>query len=68
MKTDFLIVYSPRLHKAFRYKRFLVSPNQLMKYVGLQNANKALLKAQNLKTNKCTLKFRSYGKLEIYLK
>lgn len=68
MVSDVLIVYSPRLHKAFPNKRFLVSPNQLTKYVGIQNANKAILKAQNLKTNKCTLKFRSYGKLEIYLK
>ncbi len=68
MNKDYFIVFSPRDTDKYINKRFLVSVNQLKNYIGVKNANKALLKADNLKTNKCTLKYRLYGKIEIYLK
>lgn len=68
MNKDYLIVFTPVEKRKYINKRFLVSMNQLKKYIGLNNANKAFLKAENLKTNKLTLKYRTYGKIEIYLK
>lgn len=68
MNKDYLIVFTPLEKRKYINKRFLVSINQLKNYIGLDNANKAFLKAQNLKTNKLTLKYRTYGKIEIYLK
>ena len=68
MNRDYLIVYSPKDFTKYPNKRFLVSINQLKKYVGDLNANRTILKAEKLTTDKLTLKFRSYGKLEIYLK
>lgn len=64
---DVLVVYQP--NPAFNLKRrFFVSLNQLDKYITAPNANKAITAAKNLKTNKTTLKFRKFGKIEIYLK
>jgi hypothetical protein len=68
MNKDYLIVFTPLEQTKYINKRFLVSINQLKKYIGIDNANKAFLKAESLQTNKCTLKFRSHGKIEIYLK
>lgn len=64
---DFMIVFTSNVAK-YRYKRFLISHRQLSKYIGLNNANKALCQAQIQKVNKTTLKFRKFGKIEIYLK
>lgn len=64
--NDVLIVFSPKEVKDDR-KRFLISINQLHKYIG-DNANKAITAIKNQETNKTTLKFRKYGKIEIYLK
>ena len=63
--TDFLIVFSPKTKKPNR--RFLVSINQLKKYIG-KNDIKVIKAVQNLTTNKTTLRFRKFGKIEIYLK
>jgi hypothetical protein len=68
MNKDYLIVFTPLEKRKYINKRFLVSINQLKKYIGQNNANKAFVKAENLKTNKLTLKYRTYGKIEIYLK
>lgn len=62
-----MIVYQPNPLLGLK-RRFLVSPVQLHRYISTSNANKALQAAQNLITNKCTLKFRKYGKIDIYLK
>lgn len=66
MKSDFLIVFEPKDRKPNR--RFLVSPNTLPNYITKSNANKVICEAKNLKENKRTLKFRKYGKIDIYLK
>ena len=67
MVNDVLIVFEP-INKQYNFKRFLISINTLPKYITQKNANKVLLKAQKMKTNKTTIKFRKYGKIEIYLK
>ncbi|MEA9415914.1 hypothetical protein [Flavobacterium sp. PL02] len=68
MNKDYLIVFTPLEKSKYINKRFLVSMNQLKKYIGSNNAYKAFVKAENLKTNKLTLKYRTHGKIEIYLK
>lgn len=64
---DFNIVFTPKENK-YNYPRFLVSKNTLKKYITEKNANKVLKSIKNQVTNKSTLKFRKYGKIEIYLK
>lgn len=66
---EFYFVYSPSkgLYPDFS-PRFLVSVNTLKKYIGENNANKVILKASCLIHDKCTLRFRKYGKIDIYLK
>lgn len=63
--NDVLIVFSPK--NKLPNRRFLVSKNQLHKYIQ-KNENKVLLAIKNQNTNKTTLKFRKFGKIEIYLK
>lgn len=48
--------------------RHLVGAGSIHKYIGRENANKVILAAQNSKTDKTTLKFRKWGKIEIYAK
>lgn len=64
---DYNIVFTPKEDK-YNYPRFLVSKNTLKKYITEKNANKVLESIKNQKTNKVTLRFRKYGKIEIYLK
>lgn len=45
-----------------------MSPYRLREYIGDFNANTALVKASNMRTDKITLLFRKHGKIEIYLK
>lgn len=65
--SDFNIVFTPK-ENIYNYPRFLVSINTLSKYITEKNANKVIESTKKLKTNKTTLKFRKYGKIEIYLK
>lgn len=65
--NDVNIVFSPK-NQVYNFPRFLVSKNTLPKYIGEKNANKVILAIENQNTNKVTLKFRKYGKIEIYLK
>lgn len=48
--------------------RFLIGAGQIQHYIGIANANKVILAALNSKTDKVTVKFRKYGKIEIYVK
>ena len=48
--------------------RFLIGGGQIQHYIGIANANKVILAALNSKTDKVTVKFRKYGKIEIYVK
>ena len=48
--------------------RFLIGAGQIQRYIGIPNANNVITAALNSKTDKVTLKFRKYGKIEIYVK
>ena len=68
---DTLIVFTPKEKNLFqisKYKRFLISHNQLEKYITKNNANQVLESIKNQQTNKTTIRFRKYGKIDIYLK
>jgi hypothetical protein len=64
----FLIVFTPNDKLLYSLKRFLVSANQLYKYIGLFNSYKALQTAFLSPLGKTTLKYRKHGKLEFYSK
>jgi len=49
-------------------KRFLIGAGQISKYITEKNAETVLKTAENMKTDKTTIKFRKYGKIEIYTK
>ena len=50
-------------------KRFLIGAGQLSNYLGTEkNAETVLKTAEKMKTDKSTVKFRKYGKIEIYVK
>lgn len=51
-----------------KISRFLIGAGQIQHYIGIANANKVITAALNSKTDKVTLKFRKYGKIEIYVK
>jgi|GEM_PF-2658926 len=49
--------------------RFLIGAGQLSNYLGTEkNAETVLKTAEKMKTDKTTVKFRKYGKIEIYVK
>lgn len=62
------IVFTPKLPTSYNNKRFLISANRLSFYITNNNANKVLQAIKNSQTDKTTLKFRKYGKIDIYLK
>ena len=63
-----LVVFTPKGQHENKYKRFLISYNRLEFYIGEHNANVARLKRAKSKTDKTTVKFRKYGKIEFYEK
>lgn len=71
LNKNFRFVFTPKntddLFKPTNY-RFLIGAGQIQHYIGIANANKAILTALNSKTDKVTLKFRKYGKIDIYVK
>jgi hypothetical protein len=68
LNLHFRIVFTPKNPNYYPNKRFLVSPNQLFKYIGSKNANKAILEAFESLQVKTIKKYRKYGKIEIYSK
>ncbi len=68
INNEAFIVFTPKLPHNYVNKRFLISANRLSNYITDNNANKALQTIQNMQTDKVTLKFRKFGKIEIYLK
>lgn len=63
-----LVVFTPKGQQKYKFKRFLISYNRLEYYIGKNNANTARLRRENSKADKTTIKFRKYGKIEIYEK
>jgi hypothetical protein len=67
--SEYKIVFSPKNIELYNFrKRFLISCNNLSKYIGKNNADTVKIKVSRFKSDKCTLKFRKYGKIEIYYK
>ena len=63
-----LIVFTPKDNQQYVNKRFLISVNQLSKYIGSHNATVVLNRFERCQQDKCTIKLRKYGKIEIYQK
>ena len=69
LSTEFMCVFTPKNYENFdNRKRFLVSVNRLSIYIGQKNAETAQIRIKKNKSDKCTIKFRTHGKLEIYSK
>ena len=49
-------------------RRFLVGAGSISEYITEKNAETVLKTAEKMKTDKSTVKFRKYGKIEIYVK
>lgn len=63
-----LIVFTPKDSRQYINKRFLISINQLSKYIGSHNAAAVLNRFERCQQDKCTIKLRKHGKIEIYQK
>ena len=63
-----LIVFTPKDNQQYVNKRFLISINQLSKYIGSQNVSVVLSRFGRCNQDKCTIKLRKFGKIEIYQK
>ena len=64
-----LFISSPGWYlENIKSNRFLIGGGSLGKYIGERNADTVQKSALNSKTDKVTLKFRKYGKIEIYVK
>lgn len=62
-------VFSPKTPENFNgRKRFIISVDKLSSYITENNALTALNQFKKCKSDKCTIKFRKYGKIEIYSK
>lgn len=65
---QFRIVLQPYDPGKHGKRRFAVGAYSLHKYVGQDNANKALQRAIYSKTDKYTVRLRSFGSIEFYSK
>ena len=65
---NFYIVYQPNLLLKFRKRRFFVTSKTLKNYIGVSNANTALLRACNSLEDKCRVKLRKFGTIDFYVK
>ena len=63
-----LVVFTPKEQQKYKFRRFLISYNRLAYYIGENNANVARLRREKSKADKTVVKFRKYGKIEIYEK
>lgn len=65
---QFRIVFQPKDPELHGKRRFAVGAYSLYKYVGQENANKALQRAICSRTDKYTVKLRTFGTIEFYSK
>lgn len=64
MRTDYWIKWTPKDGKSTKVNGI----DRLAEAITLKNANKVIREALALKEDMKTIKFRKYGKIEIYLK
>lgn len=73
---NFRFVFTPKENEQFVLnlfqtksdKRFLIGAGSIAEYITKKNAETVLKTAEKMKVDKTTLKFRKYGKVEIYVK
>ena len=68
LNRDFRIVFTEKKKIGKKRKRHFVSANTLKIYIGEDNANKLIESMKSISIDKVTVKFRKYGKIEIYCK
>jgi hypothetical protein len=66
---EFRIVFTcNKRHKLGKYMRIFIGAGSIQKYVGPDNAIKALVGALTCQQDKYTIRFRKHGRLEFYSK
>jgi len=68
LNRQFNIVLQPYRPHGYRNRRFLVTVNRLPFYLGAYNADTVVLKALACRGDKCRLRFRNFGIVDIYQK
>lgn len=68
INKEFRIVFQPKDIELYGKRRFVVGAKSLYKYIGQDNANKAILTALNSKSDSCRLKYRKFGTVDFYSK
>jgi hypothetical protein len=68
LNRDFRIVFTEKKEIGKKRKRHFVSANTLKIYIGEDNANKLIESMKSISIDKVTVRFRKYGKIEIYCK
>lgn len=67
--AHFRVVLTPNDREQFgNRRRFMVTANSLINYVGFDNANTAVLRAFNSQEYKYTVRLRKYGRIDFYSK
>jgi hypothetical protein len=67
VNKEFKIVFQPK-NSNYGKRRFAVGAGRLPFYVGQKNADTAVFRALNSPDDKCTVKFRKYGRIDFYRK
>lgn len=66
---NFNVVFSPKDKTLYaNRRRILISCNQIQNYIGFDNYLAVLKRFDKCLQDKCTVKFRKLGKIEIYSK
>lgn len=68
INKEFRIVFQPKDPELFGRRRFAIGGLSLKKYIGEKNANTAITKAFESKTDKVSFRFRKHGRIDFYPK
>lgn len=69
VNKNFRIVFQPKQAELFGNKRrFAVGAGSLAKYIGQENANKAIQRAFVSPLDKAQVKLRKFGRIDFYSK
>ena len=68
LNKNFRFVFSPKIKGVYKSKRFYVGGGSLSLYISPSNAYIVQKRCLSMKTDKHTLKFRKFGKIDIYVK
>ena len=68
LNREFKIVFQPKDPSTYNKRRFGVGAGSLAKYVGEQNAKTAIQRALKSTEDKCTVKLRTLGRIDFYVK